>query len=1157
MIRALDIASAEARRGNTKISGDLMRASLEKARAQTEPALDDPDAMAAQIRAMPESLRRRGMELLAQFNASQGSSTAHTLTSLRYLLRYPIGRFLPPLTRPEDLRLDPASTLEQALARVERMMEKHGLRDPILLARASSMFSIGIKAEEMFRRTVSLIRELKGAPKDEAGSEETLRRIATLESRLKGLHRNLTYPCLIGPAAQTKEAALALAKARLEASGTPLEDLTDEKLEKRVVIIDLANQQEAAEPLRGHHDTYVGSQPALYLRKKIEVGVENPIVIVLNLHLASQKVQDAFLPYVDPIQNNAINDDKMKTTFDHSGDMIIATAEHTAGVSEALMSRLTPMKLSALSEERKIQRMVNDVLPKLREKIPETQVAFEDLPGILRHLIREYTSETDVQQLTERMRVILRQGLGDHDLKGSTIVLTWDDIKDRYGSALGPPQEISGLERRPSNPGEMRCPFLREGTGVLRSLTASFRPAVNPGEGLSLKIMGLKDPPPPVITQCIERGLDLVLHHPALFDVKLPGSGQFNIEIPMSDRDISDKVVRDGDSLGLDVLLALISMLRRSPLDPTVTGTGALTDFGEVRGVEALEAKIAAARAAGLTTFFFSEDNRRQLEEESLSNEDFAQGLIVGVSETGALEGRIFLPDKRPLPGTSKSGIASIEAWTRLKTTLEAQAGSSECHVETTPLGAYIVGPLEKAEAFVGAHPELRPSMTYVSVRDLQGLAQVLPFAFPGRPRGILPGRTTPVPATVDQTHTPASRAVAIFGVILTATITFLTGLPGLITGLIFGRRLWNALTGSQWTKLTSSTQMKVLLDLQITFGNRVGRVEVMETSNRRGFRELLLAPSGPLVMIKDGVLFVDPGLLGALGPANKNPFSRAAAMNAVLHELEIHGENEAKGLLAEFRWGKTVSSFLEPVHPFLRPLVFLIRYVVALGNASEILAHKLGLLKGIHQPVQRPEETEDRPLAIPFRIIADNRGADANRTNVLTFREDKLSDPAALVELKALERGRPMACVVTDEASARAKLEIVLGKIRATEVHLIPQTAVSAGNRIDENAVEKAVAQRMNGAAVRLKILEDAEHQDLWIGEALKILLTPLQESVEILDNAAGESVLQRLFAGQDEALRHALLKLHTKGRFTLPPGNNLPVLNSIGGNQIYLIQA
>ena len=199
--------------------------------------------------------------------------------------------------------------------------------------------------------------------------------------------------------------------------------------------------------LRGHNRTWRDSQPGAILRELRRVGSKDPVFVLDEIDKLGRGPAAVLLEVLDPAQNAGFRDAFVELPFDLSEVVFITTANETAEIPPALRDRLEIVELPGYSEAEKVAIAEAHLVGAQNRAAGLTAAPVRFTRGACRRIIRDYTSERGIRQLTRCLRAICRKvALG---LETGDAAVVRDRIGVRQVRAyLGEPiGQTDGLDR--------------------------------------------------------------------------------------------------------------------------------------------------------------------------------------------------------------------------------------------------------------------------------------------------------------------------------------------------------------------------------------------------------------------------------------------------------------------------------------------------------------------------------------------------------------------------------------------------------------------------------------------------------------------------------------------------------------------------------------
>ncbi|MBX7083585.1 MAG: endopeptidase La [Nannocystaceae bacterium] len=400
-----------------------------------------------------------------------------------------------------------------------------------------------------------------------------------------------TILCLAGPPGVGKTS---LGQSIADATGRPF------------VRVALGGVRDEAE-IRGHRRTYVGALPGRLISALRKVKVKNPIILLDEVDKLTQgwmgSPEAALLELLDPEQNKSFTDHYLELPFDMSEVMFIATANSLEPLSAPLRDRLEIIELSGYTSEEKRHIARNHLVPR---KLAEHALDEESLrltDAALETIVREYTREAGVRQLTREITKLCR-ALALQSVRGTAgktpqLVVDASDVA-KY---LGKPRFFNEVAERTAVAGVATgLAWTPVGGDILFIETSKM-----PGKG-GLQITGqlgevMQESAKAALT-FVRSNADVLAVDPAVIE-----RHDVHIHVP------AGAVPKDGPSAGVTMFTALTSLFTGRRVRPDTAMTGEVTLRGRVLPVGGIKEKVIAAHRAGIKRVILPSKNQRDVDD--------------------------------------------------------------------------------------------------------------------------------------------------------------------------------------------------------------------------------------------------------------------------------------------------------------------------------------------------------------------------------------------------------------------------------------------------------------------------------------------------------------------------------------------------------------
>lgn len=384
--------------------------------------------------------------------------------------------------------------------------------------------------------------------------------------------------CLIGPPGVGKTTlAKSIAKA----------------LDRKFVKISVGGVHDEGE-IVGHRRTYIGASPGRIIQGLKRVGVNNPVFLIDEIDKLTKDYKgdpaSALLDVLDKEQNRMFCDNYIELEYDLSKVMFILTGNDESMIPEALRDRLEIIDLSSYTINEKESIANSYIIPKLEG---EYGIKINFSSSDIKNIIFNYTRESGVRQL-ERcfdkiFRKVLIQGKCEDkiDIKKYLGNYKYRELANEKESYVG---VVNALGYTPYGGCVQKISVLRySGDGNL-IFTGML--------GDSIKESGY-------VAVSYIKGNDKLMDIDSSIFIK----NDFHIHFE------NGGIPKDGPSAGVAVISAIISLIKKIPIDSSISMTGEITLRGKVLPVGGIKEKVLAAINNNIKTIYIPIDNKEDLQD--------------------------------------------------------------------------------------------------------------------------------------------------------------------------------------------------------------------------------------------------------------------------------------------------------------------------------------------------------------------------------------------------------------------------------------------------------------------------------------------------------------------------------------------------------------
>src|SRR5689334_4611851 len=480
------------------------------------------------------------------------------------------------------------------------------------------LLSIPWNKKSKVKKDLTLAEQILDA--DHYGLEKVKERIVEYLAVQQRANK-LTGPilCLVGPPGVGKTS---LGKSIAKATG------------REFVRVSLGGVRDEAE-IRGHRRTYIGSMPGKIIQSMRKAKSSNPLFLLDEVDKMGADFRgdpsSALLEVLDPEQNHTFNDHYLEVDYDLSHVMFITTA-NTLNIPPPLLDRMEVIRLAGYTEEEKLEIARRHLIPEALKKhgLEAKEWAIDD-EGLLM-LIRRYTREAGVRNLTRELQNLARKAVKEILLsKKKKVQVNAKTLPD----FLGVPKFRYGETESEDQVGVVTGLAWTEVGGELLTIEG----VMMPGRGKMTVTGNLKD----VMKESISAAASYVRSRAVDFGLEPPLFDRRDIHVHVPE----GATPKDGPSAGIGMATAIVSVMTGIPARRDVAMTGEITLRGRVWPIAGLKEKLLAALRGGIKTVLIPEENAKDLVE---IGESIKKGLeIVPVSRMDEVLARAMTRKPEPI----------------------------------------------------------------------------------------------------------------------------------------------------------------------------------------------------------------------------------------------------------------------------------------------------------------------------------------------------------------------------------------------------------------------------------------------------------------------------------------------------------------------------
>jgi ATP-dependent Lon protease len=573
------------------------------------------------------------------------SQREYFLTEQLRKIQFELGSFSPPINH-EIKQLEdsikakgmPEKAHARVIAELKRLEYLNPSSPEYSVVRTYVDWFLGLPWNKYNQDNLELANVKKQLDKDHFGLKTVKERILEHVAVYKlSKHHSTPILCLVGPPGVGKTS---LGKSIAQALG------------REFVRISLGGVRDEAE-IRGHRRTYIGSMPGRIIQALKKSQSMNPVILLDEIDKMGSDFRgdpaSALLEVLDPEQNSEFIDHFMEIGIDLSQVFFVTTANVEEQIPAPLHDRLEVIRISGYFDSEKLEIAKGYLVPKIKATSGLEKGQLDLADPVLSTLIRRYTREAGVRQLSRQIAKIARK-------RAREVV----DLQDRKPA----PKASAKNAASAAGPGPITRESLIDYLGVPirqeRMVPESTIPGMvtglawTPVGGEILRVectllsgkgrLHLTGHLGEVMKESAQIALTLVRERARRYgvDPEIFHKTDIHLHVP------EGSIPKDGPSAGIAMTLALVSAMTRQKVDPKMAFTGEVSLVGKVHAIGGLPEKSIAALQAGVTQVVVPEENKPEVRE---LPPEAKKGLkIVQVDHIDDVLALLFKPTAMPAP---------------------------------------------------------------------------------------------------------------------------------------------------------------------------------------------------------------------------------------------------------------------------------------------------------------------------------------------------------------------------------------------------------------------------------------------------------------------------------------------------------------------------
>lgn len=376
-----------------------------------------------------------------------------------------------------------------------------------------------------------------------------------------------------------------------------------EALNRKFVKQSLGGVRDESE-IRGHRRTYIGAMPGRIVKGMKDAGTVNPVFLLDEIDKMSSDFKgdpaSAMLEVLDPEQNSKFSDHYLEEPYDLSQVLFITTANYLENVPAPLRDRMEIVNLSSYTEQEKFKIARLHLIRKQLKAHGLKEAQFSVSDEAIYHIIRHYTREAGVRELSRYIGALIRKAIKEILLeKVDHVHIDENNLKDYVGK----PRFTHNIADE------------KEQVGVVTGLaytafggdTLSVEVTYYKGRGNLVLTGKLGD----VMKESAQTALSFVKANAESLDIdpNIFKENDFHVHVP------EGAIPKDGPSAGITMATAIASAASKRLVKKNLGMTGEITLRGYVLPIGGLKEKSIAAHRSGLKTILIPKENEKDIDD--------------------------------------------------------------------------------------------------------------------------------------------------------------------------------------------------------------------------------------------------------------------------------------------------------------------------------------------------------------------------------------------------------------------------------------------------------------------------------------------------------------------------------------------------------------